>query len=466
MIRHVKRGRTATGLPAPAIVALAMFVLAVSIISPASGAIDGRELVISLQFPLQATLAQTQQAAAAQLAKAASCKADGVAVIVGEANDAMRALFAGLSARAAEHGMKLWLAVAMPNSRLPDITRAAASLPAEGVALFFAAPKGDPIEPGDRAALLVCKRQGDALGDTIRQLKRQLGSRRLALCSPFSAIAPETARGQYVPVGDLVRDGTVDVVALGEAERINFHRLRLLRDAPLRAGCFLDAQPIEAGRRAGALSRTVLETVQNDTCQLLWLREFPVEMVAQVAPMAAEGLKQSQQRRAALEAALARGELVVDQEVSEKDGKDQASLHGVAQSFVPSRDGLCPLVQVYAAIRGSTGSLPPPLHAEIRSDDQGKPGAGVLAKADIPAAEFGLEPAYRWGGAQFEPPPALKKGETYWIYLTNQAHPDGNYVWRLAKDGAGPRGHAWSKRYDYTKHAWVFRVYLKKEASR
>lgn len=460
MIRHVKKGRTGKRLLAPA-----MVVLAASIISPALGAIDGRELVISLQFPSRAAPAQVQQAGEAQLATAASCKADGAAVTVRDANDATTALVGGLSARAAEHGMKLWLAVAMPNQRVPEIARAAASLPVEGLALFFSAPKGDPIEPGNRAALLALKRQGDALGQSIREVKRQLGSRKLAICAPLSAIAPETARGQYVPVGDLVRDGTVDVVALGEAERINFHRLRLLRDAPLRAGCFLDAQPIETSRRAGALSRTVLESVQNDTCQLLWLREFPVEMVAQVAPLAAEGLKQSRKRRAALEAALARGELLVDQEVSEKDGKDQASLHGVAQSFVPSRDGRCPLVQVYAAIRGAKGPLPPPLHVEIRRDDQGKPGAGVLAKADVPAAEFGLEPDYRWGGARFEPLPALKKGETYWIYLTNQAHTDGNYVWRLSRDGAGPRGHAWSKRYDYTKHAWVFRVYLKKEAS-
>jgi hypothetical protein len=38
-------------------------------------------------------------------------------------------------------------------------------------------------------------------------------------------------------------------------------------------------------------------------------------------------------------------------------------------------------------------------------------------------------------------------------------------VWRIVKDGASPRGQAWSKLYDYTKHCWVFRVYLKKEPS-
>jgi hypothetical protein len=103
---------------------------------------------------------------------------------------------------------------------------------------------------------------------------------------------------------------------------------------------------------------------------------------------------------------------------------------------------------------------------EIRGDEHGKPGNSVLAKTDIPAAEFGLEPAYRWGSARLDPPVPLKQGRTYWIYLTNKSHPDGNYAWRIVKDAAGPRGHAWSKQYDYAKHSWVFRVYLKKEPSK
>jgi len=103
---------------------------------------------------------------------------------------------------------------------------------------------------------------------------------------------------------------------------------------------------------------------------------------------------------------------------------------------------------------------------EIRDDQDGQPGSRVLAQTDIPVAEFGLEPVYHWGSAQFDPPVPLKKGRTYWIYLTNRSHPDGNYVWRIVKDAASPRGHAWSKQYDYTKHAWVFRVYLRKEPSK
>jgi hypothetical protein len=430
-------------------------------------ALDGREFVVTVDLPLRAAPAQNRQTAETQIAKAASCGADDIAVVVRGMDAASLASVGDLAQAAAKSAMRLWIVLQLPDPAAAEVARSLAAAPVEGLALLLVPPKGESLDPGQRAALLAVKRQGDKLAETIRQVKRQLGSqKKLALCAALSAIAPETARGQYVPVGDLVRDGTLDLVALSDAERANFHRLCLLRDATLRAGCFLDANSIEEKRRAGQLSRTVLEAVQNDTCQLLWLDGFPIDMVAQVAPTAVEGLRQSQRKRADLEAALAKGELAVDQEVSEKNCNDQASLHGVAQSFTPSRDGACPLVQVYAAIRGSNGPLPPALHVEIRGDDHGKPGTAVLAHTDIPAAEFGLEPAYRWGSAQLDPPLSVKKGQAYWIYLTNKSHPDGNYVWRIQKDAAGPRGHAWSKRYDYTKHTWAFRVYLKKEPSK
>ena len=401
---------------ATCLIAVAVLVVSVCVCHLARGEIEGRELVVTVQLPAETTPEQALQAAEAQIAKAASCGADGVTVVVRNAGGATTPLIADLSARATKHGTQLWIAVQLPNASAPDAARELASLPVAGLALFFALPQGELTDPGNRAALLAIQRQGDQLGQSIRHIKRQLGSQqRLALCAPLSEIAPETTRDQYVPVGDLVRDGTVDLVALGEADRMNFHRLRLLRDAPLRAGSFLDARSVEEKRRAGLLSRTVLDVVQNDTSQLLWLGDFPVEMVGQVVPAAVAGLQRSQRRRAILEAALAKGELAVDQEVSEKAVNDQASLHGVAQSFMPSRDWACPLVQVYAAIRGSRGPLPPPIHVEIRDDQNGQPGNGVLAKSDIPAAEFGLEPVYRWGSAPLDPPVPLKKGQTYWI---------------------------------------------------
>ena len=442
---------------------LAVAILAVALcVGPSAwGGIDGRQVIVTVEMSANTTSVQ------AQIVQAASFGADGAAVVVRNATSETRALIGDLSTCAAQHKTKLWIAVQLPDNGVLDIARALAALPVEGFALLFAPPQGEATAPDNQSELLAIKRQGDKLGQEIRQVKRALGARqKLALCTAASEIAPETARGRFVPVADLVRDGTVDVVALSAAERWNFHRLRLLRDAPLQAGQFLDADASEEQRRVGLLSRAAVDAVQNETCQMLWLRHFPVETASQIASAAIAGFKQSQYRRTAIDAALAKGTLVVDQEVSEKACNDQASLHGVAQSFTPSRDGLCPMVQVYAAIRGVRESLPPPMHVELRSDEQGRPGSAVLAKTDIPATEFAAEPAYRWGGAQFDLPVPLKKGQTYWIYLTNKSHPDGNYVWRIVKNAASPRGHAWSKLYDYAKNAWVFRVYLKQEPAK
>lgn len=448
-------------------IALAVLAALWSHCPSASAAIEGRHLVVGLQLPPDANGDKKLAAAEAQMVKAAACSADGVAIHVRDAGETTTALVRAASDLASKHRLRLWLLTDLPNPAVAEIAHAIASLSVEGLALSFAPPNGDPADPADRNSLLAIKRQGDKLGEEIRNLKMHLGPhKRLALCAALPQITPDTARGHYVPVADLVRDGTAELVALSDADRNNFHRLRLLRDTPLVAGSLLDGRTIDDKRRAGMLSRAVLEAVQNDTSELLWLTGFPVEMLAQVVPTTVEGLKRSQRQRAALEAALAKGQLLVDQEVAETNAKDQATLHGVAQSFTPSRDGSCPLVQVYLAIRGSTGPLPPPLHLEIRDDAGGKPGKTVLAKTEIPAADFGLEPAYRWGSAQLEPPVALKKGQTCWIYLTNARHPDGNYVWRIASGAAGPRGHAWSSHYDYTKNSWVFRVFLSKEPSR
>lgn len=441
--------------------AAAVFAAALLAGPSAWGKIDGRQCIVAIELPAEAAALESQ------VIQAATFGADGAALVVPNMTPDTLALLGRLSACAGQHKIKFWVALELPNQNAADVARALAGLPVEGLALLFAPPQGEALAPDRQAELLAIRRRGDKLGQEVRQIKRALGAQqKLALCTAASEIAPETVRGLYVPVADLVRDGTIDVVALSAAEHWNFHRLRLLRDAPLQAGLFRDATGSEERRRAGLLGRAAVEAVENETCQLLWLRHFPVEMAGQIVPAAVAGFKQSQERRAALDAALAKGALVVDQEVSEKAGNDQASLHGVAQSFTPSRDGLCPLVQVYAAIRGVHGPLPPPMHVELRSDEQGRPGSAVLAKTDIPAGQFAAEPAYRWGSAELDPPAPLKKGQTYWIHVTNRSHPDGNYVWRIVKNAASSRGRAWSKSYDYGKNAWVFRVYLKQEPAK
>jgi len=374
-----------------------------------------------------------------------------------------------VSAEAKRLGLKPWVALSFPGDDFPGddavpIAGTLASHPIEGLALIFPSPQGEPTDGADRAALLSIKENGCKLGKTIRKIKQQLGpDKKLATCVALSEIAPETTCSLHVPVKDLVRDGTLDVVCLAGAERYNYHRLRLVRDAPLQAGIFLDGRALDEKTRGGLLRRVSLEAVANPSCECLWLVDFPAELACQTVANAVEGHRQAEAQRKALEAALAAGAIVIDQEVSEKTCDDVASVHGVGQSFAPSRDGRCPLVQLYVAVRGCPGPLPPPLAVEIREDDAGKPAAKILAKTHILAAELGHEPDYRWGSARFDPPVPLKKGQTYWIHLPNVRHPEGTYVWRVVRDGATPRGHAWSSRYDYQKHTWVFRVFMQKE---
>lgn len=362
-----------------------------------------------------------------------------------------------------QRNVESWLGIMRPlNVTATDLAHLG-SLRVTGVAIVFPPPQGEPAAPGDFEAMLEIKRRGDQLGQQVRRIKTRIGEDRLlAVCVAASEIAPDTACDRYVPVEELIRDGTVDCVCLSGADSMNFHRLRLLRDAPLEAGIFLDARASEQRHWAGRLERAALAAVENPTCECLWLAGFPTAVAAEIVPQAVMRKEQAEAREKALAADIARAALAVDQEVSEQGCNDQATVHGVAQSFVPSRDGLCPLIQLYVAIRGCAGALPPPLEVEIREDDGG-PGQTVVAKTEISAGELGHEPTYRWGSAYFDPPVPLRRGVKYWVHLPNARHPEGSFVWRIVKDGADQQKHAWSRSYDYSDHTWVFRVYLAKE---
>lgn len=413
----------------------------------ADGGVEGRALVLAME-----------SADEADLARAASAGADGV-VLVGDGSAKHVDEAARLSDAAKGRALKLWVGVPFPGS-VPSPLAA----DVEGLALLVAASTGDPAKPQDFSALMAVKQKGDALGKAIRDIRKGIGrDKKLAICVAAPEILPETGRGLFVPVGDLTRDGTLDAVCLSGVDTFNFHRLRLLRDAPPAAGVWLDGRGAAEGPKAGLLERTILAAVGNDTCDSLWLVGFPMDLVARVVPDSIHRRQEAKAREEALAKAIASGEIVADQEVAEKSGNDQAAVHGVGQSFTPSRDGLCPLIQVYGALRGCAGALPPPLKVEVRMDERDMPGGFIYAKAEIPSCEFGHEPAYRWGSACLDPPLRLRKGQKYWLYLPNAQHPEGTYLWRMAKGGATERGRAWSSRYDYSKQTWVFRVYMKKE---
>jgi len=416
--------------------------------------IGGRGFVVAVSAEDAASLDKS-------IADAAGHGATGVLLAVDDVSDETAELVRRASAHTKQRGIELWLGITQCWETAPSRMERLSTEQVAGIAFLFPTPQGEPAEPGNVAAQMEIKKRGEQLGELIRRVKGGLqNNQRLVVCVAAWEIDPETARDRFVPVKDLIRDGTLNCVCLAGAERMNFHRLRLLRDASLRAGIFLDGDSAEERHRAGLLERAALATVDNSTCDCLWLSGLPTALAARVVPQAIKRREQAKARQTALEEAIQRGALVVDQEVSEQDCNDQATVHGVAQSFVPSRDGECPLVQLYVAIRGCSGPLPPPLAVEIRDDDGDKPGEAVLAKTEIPAAEFGHEPTYRWGSAYFDPPVSLKKGDKYWIHLPAARHAEGSFVWRIVKDGANARGRAWSRSYDYASHTWVFRVFV------
>jgi len=365
---------------------------------------------------------------------------------------------------AARNEFELWLGVPFPASAAPQRVDALAPLPCHGLALVLAPPQGEPLARNELVALLERQAAGRKLGDAVRRLRRKLDpGKKLALCVALSEIRPETTRSLFVPVPDLVRDGTLDLVWAANAEGHNFHRLRLLRDKPLEAGLFVDVRAAAEKKRAGLVERLALAALGNKTCQRLLVHGVSAGDAMRVIADARQRRERAEARRLALAADIAAGKFALDQEAPVERCNDQATVHGVAQSFTPSRTGACPLIQVYASIRHCSGPAPPPLEVQIRPDQDGRPGEQVHARTEIAANEFAHAPTYRWGSAGFQAPPRLEKGRTYWLHLPDAQHQEGVYVWRMIRNGATERGRAWSSLYEYGKHTWVFRIYLASE---
>ena len=140
----------------------------------ACGAIEGRELLVTLPLPAQTTAQSMRQAAEAQILQAAPLGVDALAVAVQTLNTDAAASIGQLAGLATKRRIKLWVALQMPSNAAPDVAQAAGSLPVEGLALLFAPPAGEATDPAQRASLLAIKRRGDELGQRIRQLRYQL----------------------------------------------------------------------------------------------------------------------------------------------------------------------------------------------------------------------------------------------------------------------------------------------------
>lgn len=428
-----------------------------------AGIIPDKRLVLTVLAQAAGKAAQRAAEATAAASTAADVGADGVCFVLpaGEWGKA-DVWVEQVSAQAQTQGIEFRLGL--------EWTGEADALPATPTQLkhigravvLFPSPKGEQVPAAEFERMLRLKQAGDEVGDAIRALKSRLQPHgELTLCLDAAALNAETARGRFVPAKALVRDGTLAGVCLEGAARYNFHRLRLLRDAPLAAGIFLDARALPTEQHGRAVARVTQAVLEDLTCDSLWVCGVAPATLKSFVRHTVTGLQQDEERRQALATALAAGDVVMDTGVPGEKRNNQATVHGVAQSFVPTRNGVCPMVQVYAALRGCRDALPPALQVEIRADVDGVPGTEALATSAIPAMEFGHEPTYRWGTAEFATPVALEKGRTYWIYLPPAQHPEGVYMWGIASDGATERGRAWSKTYDYARHSWVYRVYMR-----
>ena len=238
--------------------------------------------------------------------------------------------------------------------------------------------------------------------------------------------------------------------------------MRLWRALPLQAGLLADARALPAAQRRGTVEKAALGALAERSCEHLWIAGLAAGEACAAVAQTAAGLRAAEEQRLALDRAIAAGDLVLDQSTDAASGNEQATVHGVAQSFVPARDGACPVVRLYASTRNWQGAMPP-LQVEIRADGSNNaPGETVCGRAEVPALGFGHEPTYRWMTARFNPPVRLAKGTRYWIHLSMSGPATGSYLWRMIKNAGNASAHAWSSRYDYTAHAWVYQVYLSK----
>lgn len=413
-----------------------------------------------LRLVLELDLARGERSVPALVRQLEEGGVEGVVVRLDEDSGVPADLLESVKAAAREHAVALWLAVGVDASSRRNVTAAAASGQVTGVALIVPAPSGAPLAPADREGLLGLKAAGTGRAQSIRSLRGSLlPSCKLALCLPLPETQPETSAGRFVPVADLVRDGTLDWVLVSAAGTTNLHRLRLLRHAALSVGLHVDGRGAAAGD-LGALRRAAADAVRNPTADALWVTGYEPVAALQAARDAVEGAARATAAREAVKQAIAAGRLRCDQGVEAGQGNNQATVHGVGQCFAPTRDGRCPLIQLYVTLRGCRGELPPPLRVEVRGDADGRPGDDVLGQGEIRALELAHEPEYRWGSARFDPPVDLRGGRRYWLYCPDATGPQGSYVWRMCGEGAGEHGYAWSSRYKYGPHTWLYRVYL------
>lgn len=308
----------------------------------------------------------------------------------------------------------------------------------------------------DRALFAGLK--ADMLRELLLEVRAKKPDIKLALACAATDLVPYSATGAALDLPDWIAAGLIDEVMVFSGRPTNLVPLKLHTDRELKTWVWCRGGDAETLAAAAA---TAARTPGADGVVL----DVPGDLAQALA-----ALRTAQERQAArlaeqqeLREAVAKGDLVPAAGTELSGPVDQATIHGVAQSFRVDKPTRAQAVGIVATLRGPTASGLAPLVLSIRPDAGDKPGEEVLATATLGPEDFAHEPAYQWAYARLDKPLKLQPGEVYWLYGPDTQAAGGSYVWRTHKGDVYPGGHAWSCRYDYTRFDWTFSILTAKE---
>lgn len=316
-------------------------------------------------------------------------------------------------------------------------------------------PKPAATDSVDRALLAGLK--AEMVGELLGDIRRQAPSLKLALACDVGDLNSYAGTGVALDVPGYLAEGLLDEVMARSSKPVNLMGLKLATDRDVRvwAWCSGDDATGLSASTAWAFRSPGVDGVVLDTGMDLGQA---VSLVRAAEQRQAERLARQRQ----LQEAGEKGDLITVAGVDLSGELDQATIHGVAQSFTVDRDAHVTAVGIVACLRGPAGAGLPEMPLSIRSDADGKPGE-VLSAARLYPEDLSAEPGYRWAYAELEQPLDLKAGQTYWLHGADVAAQGSSYMWRMRKGDAYAGGHAWSSKYDYSKNDWVFSVLSRRE---
>ena len=313
-------------------------------------------------------------------------------------------------------------------------------------------------KPDSLEQMFFLRLKGEHLAAAVRKVAAEAHRRgkKMGLALPLSETNVRTAVHAYIDVEGLIRDKTLDEVAVLGGQRFNFLRWKVQADPAPVASIWVGTGPDGKGLRT-----TIGMVLKNATADGLVLDALAALAGGRCGEVeaAVQALEKQHLERERFDAAIAKGEFHVVAGVREPKDGDQATTHGVAQSFLLDKPASVAAVRLFVALRAAPDADVADLSVELRADREGKPNGEVLAAGAINPCALSADPTYSWAVVRFPALVRLEAGRAYWIYVSDTK----GYVWRMDRKASYSHGNAWSRQYDYTKSDWVFEVLAEKE---